>query len=160
MIKIDHALLSVMAENSRNAKRKRAHHIFHKASDDVLQRFLNAMQPGTYLQPHKHEDPDKREVFIALTGRFAVIEFDPAGRITDHIILDPKTRDYAAEVAPRTFHTVICIEPDSIAYELKDGPYNPIDDKNFASWAPKEGESGCDAFLNKILTELNLKISR
>jgi len=158
MIKIDHSLLSAMAEKARKAIRKRAHHTFHKSSDDVLQRFLNAMQPGTYLQPHKHEDPDKREVFIALTGRFVVVEFDHAGRITDHIILDPNTQDYAAEVEPRIFHTVLCLDPDSIAYELKDGPYNPIDDKNFATWAPREGESGCSEYIQKILSALNLRV--
>ena len=134
-------------------------HIFHKTMDDTLQRMINSMQPGTYLRPHKHEDPDKREVFIALTGKFVVIEFDDKGNIRDFMILNPSTYEYAAEIEEKVFHTVICLEPNSSAYELKDGPYNPIDDKNFASWAPKEGDVGCDEFNKKLLEELNIKIT-
>ena len=119
--------------------------------DDTLQRMINSMQPGTYLRPHKHEDPDKREVFIGLTGKFVVIEFDEVGNITDHMILDPSTMNYAAEIDARVYHSVICLEPNSTAYELKDGPYNPIDDKNFASWAPKEGDDNCKEFNQKLL---------
>ncbi|MCD4790754.1 MAG: WbuC family cupin fold metalloprotein [Bacteroidales bacterium] len=159
MIKIDSLLFKDMALKSGKAKRKRAHLTFHKTDDDTLQRMLNAMQPGTYLQPHKHEDPDKREVFICLTGKMLVVEFDYNGEIADYMILDAESKDYAAEIAPCVYHTVICLEPNSIAYELKDGPYNPIDDKNFASWAPKEGEKGCEEYNQKILNELNIQIS-
>ena len=159
MIKIDQKLLDEMVVKSRAAKRGRAHYTFHKSDDDTLQRMLNAMQPGTYLQPHKHENPDKREVFLVLTGKMLVVEFDEYGKITDHMILDAKSHQHAAEIAERVYHTVICLVPDSIAYEIKDGPFNPIDDKNFAKWAPKEGEEGCAAYIDKILNELNIQIS-
>ena len=159
MIKIDQKLLDEMVVKSRAAKRGRTHYTFHKFDNDTLQRMLNAMQPGTYLQPHKHENPDKQEVFLVLTGKFLVVEFDDNGEISDHMILDIKSHQHAAEIAERVYHTVICLVPDSIAYELKDGPYNPIDDKNFASWAPKEGEEGCAAYINNILKELNIQIS-
>jgi cupin fold WbuC family metalloprotein len=158
MIKIDQELLNDMAEKSRGSKRKRINYNFHKTPDDPLQRLLNTMQPGTYLQPHKHENPDKREVFIALTGRFLALEFDEQGNITDSIVLDPAKGVYAAEVPARTYHSIICLEPDSVIYELKDGPYDPADDKNFASWAPKEGSEECDKYLNRILNELNIRL--
>ena len=158
MIKIDANLLNEMADKARAAKRQRAHYTFHKSDDDTLQRMLNSMQPGTYLQPHKHEDPDKREVFICLTGKMLVVEFDEKGNIAEYMILDAGSKEYAAEIAPRTYHTVICLEPNSIAYELKDGPYEPIDDKNFASWAPKEGDEGCDEYNRKIINSLQISI--
>lgn len=159
MIKIDQNLLDEMNQKSRVTKRGRAHYTFHKSDDDTLQRMLNAMQPGTYLQPHKHEDPDKREVFLVLTGKFLVVEFEETGNIVDYMILDANHLQFAGEIAERRFHTVICLAPDSIAYEIKDGPYRPIDDKNFASWAPKEGDPDCAAYINKILKELNIQIS-
>ena len=159
MIKINKHMLEEINHKSRIASRNRAHYTFHKSDDDTLQRMLNAMQPGTYLQPHKHENPDKREVFLVLTGKFLVVEFDENGIIKDHMILDAKSHQHAAEIAERIYHTVICMKPDSIVYELKDGPYNPIDDKNFASWAPKEGDPECAAYIDKILNELNIQIS-
>ena len=157
LYKIGKELLDKMAEKSKVASRKRDHFRFHKLNDDSIQRMLNAMQPGTYLQPHKHENPDKREVFLALTGKLLVVIFDHQGNITDHMVLDPSKHEYAIEIPARVYHTVICLEPDSIAYEIKDGPYDPIDDKNFASWAPKEGEKECDAYNKKVQKELGIR---
>ena len=158
MIKIDTELLRDMMIRSRQSKRGRINHNFHSGPTDPLQRMLNSMQPGTYLQPHKHENPDKREVFMALTGKFVVIQFNDDGSIADHMILDPKNYEYAAEVAARTYHTILCLEPDSIIYELKDGPYDPADDKNFAPWAPVEGNPGCQEYLDNLLNQLNIPL--
>jgi cupin fold WbuC family metalloprotein len=151
MIKINQDLIADLAHKAFNSSRKRINYNFHKEPGDPLQRLLNVMHPGTYLQPHKHENPDKREVFIALKGKFLALEFYEEGTIADFIILDPTTGNYAAEVPARTFHSIICLEPDSVIYELKDGPYDPNDDKHFAKWAPKEGEPGCDEFTRNIL---------
>ena len=151
MIKIDQALITGLAEIARNSSRKRINHNFHTVASDPLQRLLNVMHPGTYLRPHKHETPDKREVFIALKGKFLALEFDDEGKVADFMILDPEVGNYAAEVPARTYHSIICLEPDSVIYELKDGPYDVRDDKHFAKWAPKEGEPGCTEFINSIL---------
>ena len=157
MKKIDARLIDSVINKARNSARKRINFNFHEAADDPLQRMLNAMHPGTYLQPHKHENPDKREVFLALTGRFVVVQFKDDGSISDHMILDPSKKEFAAEVNARTYHCIICLEPDSIIYELKDGPYDPADDKNFADWAPTEGEAGCSEYLNGILRQLKIR---
>jgi cupin fold WbuC family metalloprotein len=156
MIKITSDFLKEMMDKARQSPRGRINHNFHFGPGDPLQRMLNSMQHDTYLQPHKHENPDKREVFMALTGKFVVIQFNENGSITDHMILDPKNNEYAAEIPARTYHTIICLEPDSIIYEIKDGPYDPADDKQFASWAPKEGEAGCEDYLNSLLNKLEI----
>ncbi|MFU8842387.1 MAG: WbuC family cupin fold metalloprotein [Bacteroidales bacterium] len=156
MKKIDSSLLKSLMVKSRQMERRRINLNFHDGSADPLQRMLNAMQPGTYLQPHKHENPDKREVFIALTGRFVVIVFDDDGLITDHMILDPVKNNPAAEIAARVYHTIICLQPDSVIYEIKDGPYDPADDKQFATWAPQEGHPLCNQFLEKWLSQINI----
>jgi cupin fold WbuC family metalloprotein len=130
-------------------------HNFHSGFSDTLQRMLNAMEPLSYIQPHKHENPDKREVFMALRGRFVVVEFDEQGNITDHILLDPLNGNFGAEIPERTYHTIIALDPDTVAYEFKDGPYTPIDDKNFAPWAPKEGAPQAEDFLRNLLDKCN-----
>lgn len=159
MIKINQNLIAELAEIASISTRKRINYNFHKVPGDPLQRLLNVMQPNTYLQPHKHENPDKREVFIALKGKFLALEFGDEGNIVDFVILDPTTGNYAAEVPARTYHSVICLEPDSAIYELKDGPYDPADDKHFAPWAPKEGEAGCEGYIIKILKECGVRNS-
>lgn len=158
MKKINAILIQEVLRQAKESPRKRINFNFHDGPTDPLQRMLNAMQPGTYLQPHKHENPDKREVFMALTGRFVVVQFKDDGSISDHMILDPSVGEFAAEVKARTYHTIICLSPDSVIYELKDGPYDVADDKHFASWAPKEGEAGCLQYLAGLLKMLNIPV--
>lgn len=157
MKKIDFKLMDELTEKARNSPRKRMNHNFHTGPEDTLQRLLNAMEPGTYVRPHKHEDPDKREVFFALKGKLCVVQFDHSGNVTDHIVLSPSGPAVAAEIAERTFHTVISLQEGSVAYEAKDGPYNPIDDKNFASWAPAENTPEAAIYLQNLIKKLGLE---
>jgi cupin fold WbuC family metalloprotein len=87
-----------------------------------------------------------------------VIEFDESGNITDHTLLDPLSGNFGAEIPERTFHTIVALDPDSVAYEVKDGPYAPIDDKNFAAWAPKEQAPTAIEYLRNLLVKCNFQI--
>lgn len=156
MIKIDEAFISETSAKAKSSERRRMNYNFHQEDAATLQRMLNAMEPDTYIQPHKHEDPDKVEAFFVLRGRILLIEFDENGTVVDHIVLDPKTGNYGGEIRPKTWHTLISLETGSVAYEVKDGPYDPSVDKNFASWAPAEGDEGCYAYNQKLLFELGM----
>jgi len=156
MIRIDTQLTESLVRDARSSVRRRKNHNFHTVMTDPLQRMLHALEPGTYVRPHKHENPDKREAFVILRGRVAAVEYTPEGEIAGHIVLDPSTGNFGVEFAARIWHSLIALESGSVLYEVKDGPWDPIDDKNFATWAPKEGEEGCGAFLEKILSKLGL----
>ncbi|MDZ7742031.1 MAG: WbuC family cupin fold metalloprotein [Bacteroidota bacterium] len=156
MIKIDEKFVGDISFQARKSGRRRMNYNFHKFPEDPLQRMLNALEPDTYIQPHKHESPHKREAFFVLRGRIAVVEFDDDGRVTDHIILDPGEGRYGAEVAACTWHVIISLEPGSVAYEVKDGPYDPENDKVFAPWAPAEGEKEAPAFNQRLIEQLKL----
>lgn len=157
MIHINNQLIDQVSEKAKNSERNRMNYNFHTDLSDTLQRLLNAMEPGTYVQPHKHENPDKDEAFILLRGKALVVEFDPNGNITDHTILDYKSGNYGVEIKSRTFHSIVILEPGTVLYEVKHGPYLKIDDKCFASWAPREGEPGCKEFISQILKKLNIQ---
>ncbi len=151
MIIINEELLDAVATKAEISPRKRMNYNFHPQLDDPLQRMLNCLEPGTYIRPHKHENPDKVEAFILLKGKVLVVEFDDEGNITSHALLEAGTGTYGAEIAPCIFHCIIALEKNSVVYEIKNGPYSALDDKNFAQWAPKEGEEGCRAYLEKII---------
>lgn len=157
MIRIDNALLSHVSAQAAASPRLRMNHNFHQQASDRLHRMLNAMEPGTYIQPHKHENPDKNEAFLCLRGRLLVVEYDDFGNIVDHIILDSRTANYGCELPPRTWHSIISLEAGSVAYEVKDGPWNPADDKHFAEWAPAEGSDGTLDFIRNVLERLNIQ---
>lgn len=155
MIKINQQLLDRQTENARKSERNRTIHTFHSQDDDILQRMLNTGNPETYCQPHKHENPDKREVFILLTGKCVVVEFNDDGTISENIILDGKN-NFAVEIAPGRFHHFIILEEHTTLYELKDGPYNPKNDKIFADWAPNEEAPEAKQFNETMKQKLNL----
>lgn len=153
---IAHPLLDSLSANAQAAPRLRAIHNFHAQYTDPINRMLNAMEPGTYVAPHKHQEPDKREVFVLLRGRLLVVQFDDEGRIAQHTILDHATGHYGVEMPPRTYHTLVSLAPGTVIYELKDGPYHPATDKQFAPWAPQEGQEGCAAYLQNLLQACGL----
>lgn len=158
MLKINEIMLKNLSEEAKKSERKRKNLNFHKEDSDTLQRLLNAIEPTTYCQPHKHENPDKREVFILLIGKLIVVEFDDFGNISDFIILSKETGNYAAEISPKTYHTIVSLEKNTVYYELKDGPYNIADDKKFAAWAPKEGTANCQNYIKEITEKRFSKI--
>jgi cupin fold WbuC family metalloprotein len=157
MIHIDKQLLDQVSQKAKMAPRRRMNHNFHQVPEDLLNRMLNAMEPDTYVRPHKHENPDKREAFIVLRGSFLIIEFDESGHITDHVILGGKKGVYGLEIPPRTYHTLISLEEGSVIYELKDGPYIAQTDKVFAPWAPEEGSAEAAVYNQTLLKKLQLK---
>ena len=156
MIKINSELIDGLTVKAAQSERKRVNHNFHKELSDTIQRLLNVMEPGTYVRPHKHQDPDKREAFIILKGRAVAVEFNNTGDVTDSFILDPATGNFGVEIPERTWHTIIALDRDTVVYEVKDGPYNPIDDKNFAPWAPAEYSHVSIDYNRQLLKKLKL----
>ncbi len=154
MIKIENAFVSEMIRDAKGSARRRKNYNFHKVPEDTLQRMIHAMEPDTYVQPHKYENPDKREAFVILKGRVAVIEFDEDGFILDYITMNHESGNYGVDIQPGTWHTLICLEPGSVVYEVKDGPYNPSSDKQFARWAPREGDPDALKYNEKIIKSI------
>jgi cupin fold WbuC family metalloprotein len=153
---IDNQLINLLTEQATVAPRKRKNYNFHETLDAVVQRMLNAMEPDTYVQPHKHENPDKVEAFIILRGRALVVMFDDRGNVVNHYVLSAKDGVYGIEISPRTWHTILSLEPGTVVYEAKEGPYKAIDDKNFASWAPKESDPECAVYNKELLKRCGL----
>jgi cupin fold WbuC family metalloprotein len=154
--KITDTLLDEVSAKAKVSERRRCNHNFHASSRDPIQRFLNAVEPGTYVRPHKHETPPKTEVFIILRGRVLILEFEDQGEITDHTILDPARGMLGVEIPPKTWHTFIALQEGSILYEMKPGPFNNETDKVFAEWAPEEGSQESDEFNKRIVRGLGI----
>ena len=150
MILIDNKILDKLTDEACKSPRKRKNHNFHITLDDPINRMLNALEPATYAPPHKHENPDKREVFIVLRGRVVVVFFDDTGKITDKVLLDRNSGIYGIEIEPCKWHSIFSLESGSVVYELKDGPYDASNDKILAPWAPAEGSDEAEKYLNQL----------
>jgi cupin fold WbuC family metalloprotein len=152
--KIDRKLLADLTKAANNNKRSRKHMNFHESYGEPVQRLLNAIEPGSYIRPHMHKDPDKIEIFIALKGSFMVFIFNNEGDVTAKVRLEPAGDIMGLELPPGTWHTIAALEKGSVAYEVKNGPYVEGSDKNFASWAPEEGSEEGIEYLNYLLNSV------
>ena len=158
MIKITDDIIDEVVDKSQSSLRRRYHYNFHKRDSEPIQRFLNALEPEGYVRPHKHEDPDKVEIFIILRGKILVVEFDDEGKIVDYMILDSKGENKGVEIPPKTWHSVIALEKGSVLYIIKEGPFNEKSDKILAKWSPEEGTKEAEEFNRSILRSLNIQM--
>ncbi len=133
------ALMDRLCAEAAAAPRRRCHHNLHPTLADPVQRLAVAMQPGSYVRPHRHAE-GRFELFLALRGRFALLRFDDRGTVLDRHELFAGSG--LVEVPGGTWHSVVALAPDSVFFEVKPGPYVATDDKDFAAWAPREGEPG------------------
>lgn len=156
MIKINQDFLQKTSDQAKISPRKRMNYNYHLTYEDGFQRFLNAMEPGSYIRPHKHENPDRDEAFIALRGKMLIIVFNNDGSIKNHCIISPGGENVGVEIPARTFHTVLSLEENSVAYEAKEGPYIPKNDINSAPWSPPEGTPEAEIYLKHLLQQLHL----
>jgi cupin fold WbuC family metalloprotein len=149
---IDAALFESLIHRARNSPRLRTNHNFHAGMEENPHRFLNVMIQGTYIAPHRHLDPPKAEAFLVLAGEIAFFTFDDSGRIaTTHII----GRDTVGiDIQPGLWHTMIPVTPHAVCYEVKPGPYSAANDKDFAPWAPREGDPGVPGYLEFLRSNL------
>ena len=157
MIKITDKLISRLANKAKTAKRGRVNYNFHKDYSEKVQRLLNVAGQGSYVRPHKHENPDKTETFILLKGKVLVLEFGLDRKVSDYFILDLQKGNLGVEISPGVWHSFISLSEGSCVYEVKEGPYNPKIDKKFAPWAPQERSKEAGLFNKKILSDLNIK---
>lgn len=147
---INDALLEGLYEEADRSRRKRTNFNLHESLDDPVQRFLNVMQPGTYVRPHRHKNPVKWELTVALRGRAAVLVLKPDGTVCERIELDAMGPHLGVEIPAWTWHTYAALAPGTVLLEVKRGPYTADGDKDFAAWAPQEGEAGSAAFERRI----------
>jgi cupin fold WbuC family metalloprotein len=151
---IDEALLDATLARAQAAPRGRINHNFHPDMASNPHRFLNAWVRGSYGAPHRHLQVPKPESFVVLRGEMALFIFDDHGNVTERHVLG-RNGLLGIDVAPGIWHTVACVSATSICFEVKAGPYDAATDKEFAPWAPREGDPAAAAFLDKLLASLD-----
>lgn len=140
---ITHATLADLAAEAAAAPRRRKNLNLHGHLDDPIQRLLNALEPGTYIRPHRHPD-GVWELFILLSGACSILVFDAQGVVTQRVDL---TQDgtLVAEIPAGAWHSVVAQQSGTVVIEVKPGPYVP---GSFAPWAPEEDKDGATACLD------------
>jgi len=146
-------LIERTLERARSSPRRRANHNFHPSHADTTHRFLNAWLRGSYAAPHRHLDPPKAESFLVLRGELACFVFDDGGRVQERCVIG-RNGLFGIDLPPGVWHTLTAVTEVAVCFEVKPGPWDPATDKEFAPWAPREGDPGVADYLAGLLTGL------
>ncbi|HAL91657.1 MAG TPA: cupin fold metalloprotein, WbuC family [Verrucomicrobia bacterium] len=136
--------LARLSAEAATTPRRRKNFNLHAADGDACHRFFNALCADTYVQPHRHSDPDKDESLVLLCGKLGAVFFDGQGQVASAAVLLP---GMVADVSRGTFHTWLALEDGTVFFEAKAGPYVPLAPAEKATFAPPEGDPRAPEYL-------------
>jgi cupin fold WbuC family metalloprotein len=111
---------------------------------------VNAMMPGTYIPPHRHNFDGGNELWYVLRGVIIPVLFSEDGKIIDTYNLSSDEKFPLIELPEKIFHTLLVLKKPSIILEISKGPYDPKTFKEIASWAPSEDSREAGAYLKEL----------
>jgi len=150
----DAQYLDSMTTLAKASSRRRQHRNVHQSYQDACQRLFNAIEPDSYIRPHRHSSDPRDELLIAVRGVMALVTFDDRGGVTG--VQRFGTEKYGnsiavgVEVPANTWHTVVAMEPGCVLLEVKAGPFDPNQPKDLAAWAPAEGSELAKDYLRQL----------
>lgn len=152
--------LNDLVHQAMVAPRRRQHRNVHADYTDPCQRLFNAIEPDSYLRPHRHGAEQGSETMIAVRGLMVLVVFDGDGNIEGAHPFGSCSHAANADVAagvetpPGVWHTVVALTQGSVLFEVKAGPFDPHAARFYAPWAPEEGTQECDVFWKNLVKEI------
>ena len=126
-MKITQAILDELTAKAKENPRLRMNLDLRNSAEDQSQRMLNAIEPGSPLPIHRHQKSS--ETVVCLRGRLVEEFYDDMEQIcTESIELGPNGPVVAVNIPAGQWHTVRALESGTVIMEVKDGPYEPIQD--------------------------------
>ena len=115
-------ILDELTEKAKASERLRANLDLRNSPEDLSQRMLNALEPGTVMPIHRHKDTS--ETCVCIRGHFVEYFYDEHGNLTDTIDMVPGGA--VLNIEKGQWHSLKCLESGTILLEAKDGAYAPL----------------------------------
>lgn len=122
-MKITQALLDELTARAKASPRLRMNYDLRNSESDGSQWMLNAIEPGSPLPIHRHQNTS--ETVVCLRGRLVEVFYNDAGEETEVIELSPGGECVALNIPVGQWHTVRSLESGTVILECKDGAYEP-----------------------------------
>lgn len=156
VVRLDRTALHRLSREAVSSPRLRMNRNLH-AMEDPVHRLLNAIEPGSYIRPHRHLHPPKTETMVVVAGKLGFLSFRDDGSVAERAVLAAGGETFGVEVAPGVYHTFVSLSTGTVAFEAKAGPYAPAGERDAAAWSPPEGDPAAvrleagwrDAFLQQ-----------
>ena len=116
-------LLDEVSSQAKASPRLRMNYNFHHSLDELCHRMLNAIEPGSEIPIHRH--PDKDETFVILRGKVRSTTYNDDGSIIESVVLCAEDGVYGVDIPKNVWHTIEAVEPNSVIFESKLGPFLP-----------------------------------
>lgn len=115
-------ILDELTARAKASERLRANMDLRNTAEDLSQRMLNALEPGTIMPIHRHKGTS--ETCICISGHFEEYFYDENGNLTDTIDMVPG--GVVLNIEKGQWHSLKCLETGTILFEAKDGSYRPL----------------------------------
>lgn len=123
---IDNIILDNLSAQAKANPRLRQAMDLRNSPEDLSQRMLNALEPGTIMPIHRHHASS--ETVVLLRGKIEWVFYDDKGVETERVMLDANGEQRMLNVERDRWHSLVCLESGSVLYESKDGPYHPLEE--------------------------------
>ena len=121
---IDKGVLDALTNQAKDSPRLRCNLDMRNCAEDLSQRMLNALEPGTEMPIHRHKGSS--ETCICIRGHFEEYFYNEEGNLTDTIDMVPG--GIVLNIERGQWHSLNCLESGTIFFEAKDGPYHPLEE--------------------------------
>lgn len=122
---IDNKILDDLSAQAKASPRLRMAMDLRNSPEDLSQRMLNAMEPGTVMPIHRHHGSS--ETVVVLRGKIEWIFYDNEGNETERVTLDANGEPRMLNVEMDRWHSLECLKEGSVLYESKNGSYAPLE---------------------------------
>lgn len=123
---ISQAVLDKLTEQAKASPKLRMNLDLRNSPEDKSQRMLNAIEPGSQMEIHRHQHTS--EMVVCLRGRVVEEFYDELDRIcTDAIEISPAGPVVAVNVPIGQWHRLRSLESGSVVLSCKDGPWEPLE---------------------------------
>ena len=121
---ITQEILDDLTAKAKASERLRANLDLRNSAEDLSQRMLNALEPGTIMPIHRHKGSS--ETCVCIRGHFEEHFYDSEGHLTD--IVDMIPGGTVLNIEKGQWHSLKCLESGTVLLEAKDGAYRPLEE--------------------------------
>ena len=116
--------LDTVSSLAKESPRLRMNYNLHENLDAKVQRLFNAMEPGTIIPIQRHQNT--AETLMLVRGKMKVMLYDDNKTVIEETVLSYELGNYGVHVPAGVWHRVEILEPDTVMFEVKEGPYLPL----------------------------------
>ena len=117
-------LLDELTAQAKASPRLRMNLDLRNSPSDQSQRMLNALEPGTVMPIHRHQNTS--ETVVVLRGKVKWLYYNDKGELTDTILVEAGGDICGLSVPMGQWHSIECLESGSVILETKDGAWEAM----------------------------------